>query len=109
MDSHQVNQYTSTIVFKAKDRIKGLRTYYSDLQMLGRHFLLKSSHFPQLRRYYTICNCLIPVVYIEYMRVVIELTHRNNVCQFDESLYDELDSHTVALTVKNYNKRRGMS
>ena len=77
--------------------------------MLGRHFLLISDKLPNVRRYYTICNCLVPTVYMEYLRVIYELTRKDNVCRFDDTLFVEEDTDTVALTIKDYKLKGGLS
>ena len=39
---------------------------------------------------------------MEYLRVIYELTRKDNVCRFDDTLFVEEDTDTVALTIKDY-------
>lgn len=77
--------------------------------MLGRHFLVTSTHLPNVRRYYTICNCIMPGIYEEYLRIIYEAVKMNNMCSLDNTLFTEEDVDFVALTVKNYRRIGGIS
>jgi len=52
---------------------------------------------------------MIPSLYEEYLRVLYEAIRNDNVCHFDETLFSEASSDIVALTIKNYLAKGGMS
>lgn len=53
---------------------------------------------------------MMPLVYEEYLRVIYEAIHNDNVCYFDETLFsDTEDVDFVALTIKNYYSKGGIS
>jgi hypothetical protein len=47
-----------------------VQRYYSDLAMLGRHYVVLNTLFPDKKRQYTICNCMEKTVYSEYIKVI---------------------------------------
>ena len=108
-ERHRVNDYTDTFIFKANRVIPGVKNYYRDLSMLGRHYKIESSDLKGKPRYYTICNCLIPSIYQEYLRVIYEAVKNDSVAHFDSSLFEDKDSNEVALTIKNYRRIGGLS
>jgi hypothetical protein len=65
-----VSNQTYTVNFQMKEEVEGVQRYYSDLSMLGRHFLVYSKEFPEKRRQYTMCNCMQKDVYLEYKKVI---------------------------------------
>ena len=64
---------------------------------------------PKVRRYYTTCTCMLPSLYDEYLRVISEAVKNRNICHFDETLFSEESSDTVALVIKNYASKGGFS
>ena len=40
--------------------IKDWRNWFSDVQMIGKHFLIYSQAIKDIKRHYTICNVMIP-------------------------------------------------
>jgi len=46
--------------------------------MIGKHFLVYNQRNKKVKRHYTICNCLLPQAYSEYMRVVNEFEKSNS-------------------------------
>ena len=38
----------------------GLKKWYSDLDMIGRHFVVYSESHPEVKRHYTVCNTMLP-------------------------------------------------
>lgn len=85
-----------------------LKRWYSDLGMIGRHFLVSSKRFPKIKRHYTICSCMRP----ELMNAFLKLAHdvlNGNQIDFDFSLLDTKDQDKICLTLKNYKMERGVS
>ena len=57
-----VNDSTSTFTFTHKDNkvVHNLKRWYSDVSMMGRHFLVSSMRHPRIKRHYTICSSMRP-------------------------------------------------
>lgn len=69
-DRHQINSFTQTIVFVTKDVVPGLRTFHSDISMIGKHYLVRKHNNHNVNRHYTISNCMRKDVYEEYIRII---------------------------------------
>ena len=67
-----INSTTSTITFNCLTQGKGIKRYYSDISMIGKHFLVTAETNMNVKRHYTICNCMKSEVYNEYLRVIKE-------------------------------------
>ena len=59
-----VNNTTSTFLFRLKteQKVKGLKKWYGNLDMIGRHFVVSSDDALEEKRHYTICNTMQPAV-----------------------------------------------
>lgn len=59
---YNVNEATATFVMQASNNrpVQNWRNWFSDIQMIGKHFLLYSSAVRDVKRHYTICNVMIP-------------------------------------------------
>lgn len=55
-------------------KVKNLKHWYSDLTMIGRHFLLYSEDMVKIKRQYTICNSIVPHVYEALLKLCSEKT-----------------------------------
>lgn len=108
-ERHKVNDYTDTFMLRTEKPVEGVKQFYRDLTMLGRHYKIVNDDLKEVVRYYTICNCLIPHIYQEYLRVIYEIVDNDTVCHFDNTLFLENDTNEVALTIKNYKKQGGLS
>jgi hypothetical protein len=64
------NNTTSTITFLALTQARGIKRYYSDLNFIGKHFLIASETNLNMKRHYTICNCMKKEHYNEYLRLM---------------------------------------
>jgi hypothetical protein len=71
--------------------------------------MLTSKDLPNVRRYYTTCTCMLPSLYDEYLRVIHEALKNDNICYFDETLFSEIPTDFVALVIKNYGTKGGLS
>jgi len=74
------------------------RDFYSDLSMIGRHFVVFDSAAPQIKRQYTICNAMIPSVY-------------KKLCSLEDlpSVVNEDEQTGIYLTAKNYMSATGVA
>ena len=61
-NKERVTDQTFTFTFTQKDNsvVHNLKRYYSDLAMMGRHFLVSSKRQPRIKRHYTICSVMRP-------------------------------------------------
>ncbi|CDW73069.1 cytochrome b5-like heme steroid binding domain containing protein [Stylonychia lemnae] len=102
-----VRKQTYTYTFGLNNEIKSVQGYYSDLKMIGRHYLVSSLFTPKKKRQYTICNCLSPNVYDQYLRLIKEFESHHKIksdfkTQIDQSFFQSQQSNEISLTVKTY-------
>ena len=59
---YNISPVTATFVMNTTDNrsIKDWRNWFSDVQMIGKHFLIYSQAIKDIKRHYTICNVMIP-------------------------------------------------
>lgn len=74
MDKKEVNAKDFSFCFETIDRkpVENFREWHSDLEMIGKHYLVSSAEHPNVQRHYTICNTLIPEFYYDITRVMDE-------------------------------------
>jgi hypothetical protein len=77
-----INSTTSTITFHCLTQAKGIKRYYSEIDMIGKHFLVTSESNINVKRHYTICNCMKSEVYNEYLRVMKEFKENGKAGHF---------------------------
>ena len=58
------------MTFGMTDVVPGVQRYYSDLNTLGKHYVVNNTLFPDKKRQFTICNCMEKTVYSEYVKVI---------------------------------------
>eukprot|EP00347_Sterkiella_histriomuscorum_P018114 403346733 len=100
----KVNEVTQTIRFQAAQPIEGLKQYYKDLSMMGKHFLVRSMKNRSVRRHYTVSNCMQKEAYQMYLG----LLNGDTKMQSEHTLKEE-DSQTFVITSKNYQSKSGVS
>ena len=105
----EVNSTTSTIIFKTLTQPKGIKKHYRDIHMIGKHFLICGEQNLNVKRHFTICNCMRKEVYNEYLRVLKEELDNEENIKFKEQLLNDTDSDEIVVTVKNYNIVGGLS
>ena len=59
-----------TVALTMEKAINGVQSYYGDVNMIGRHYLVYNKDGSDKKRQYTICNCMEQVVYEEYMNPI---------------------------------------
>lgn len=82
--------------------------WYTDLSMIGRHYLVYSKDFMQVKRQYAICNSIVPQVYKELCNLC-ELKLNNQSATFDYNLLDSVDKDSIYLTCKKYGSLKDVS
>lgn len=105
-----VNDTAATFTFTSaqKKQIKNLKLWYSDPQMIGRHFLVYSKDRPDIKRHYTICSCMSPPV----MKSLLELATTAMEKRIESAslgFLDSSDQDSVCLTIKMYQTKNGLS
>ena len=58
VERHAVNKFTNTITFKAESSVQDVQMHYKDIQMIGKHYLVRSTKNKSVKRHYTISNCM---------------------------------------------------
>lgn len=88
-NKERVNDTTSTFTFTHKDHkhVHNLKRWYSDLGMIGRHFLVSSKRHPKIKRHYTICSSMRPELMTELLKLALDALNHNEIT-FDNSLLD---------------------
>lgn len=76
--------------------------------MIGKHYLVASSHQPNKFRHYTICNTFVPEFY-GALTAALDSTLAGEERNFDKGLLNEDNSSQIWLTLKNYEKQTGVS
>jgi hypothetical protein len=104
-----INKTSATVSMSLPESVKGVSLFYSDLSMIGKHYLLQSVGNHNIKRHYTISNCMHKEAYQEYVRLL-------SVYLKGEKTQSGLDKYTIerpsgemVLTIKNYAQARGLS
>lgn len=97
-EKFDVNVDTKTYIFKSVDKkpVPNFKKWYSDPNMIGKHFLVNGVQDVQAKRQYTICNSMRPDILAHLLQVAEGGT-------VDQSALDDTDCDEIALTSKNYN------
>jgi hypothetical protein len=83
----------------------------NDIQAIGRHFLVRSFSQPYVKRHYTVCTCMKPEIYSEYMNAIAQF-ERGDKATFNDGVLQENNygkQAEIVCTVKNYRKPGGVS
>lgn len=84
-----------------------LRHFYSDLKMIGRHFVLSAESLPKHKRQYTICNAMIPDVQ-NYLMSLCDPEKAADAPPAPDAISGG-DVGSLWLTAKNYQARNGVA
>jgi len=83
--------------------------YYKSLATIGKHYLVNNILSPNVKRHYTVTNCLNNGAYQEYLKVIKEFQVKGVVNSMVDYYFGETDSTDIAITVKNYRRKNGLS
>ena len=86
--------FTFTFTHRDHKHVNNLRKWYSDLRMIGRHFLVSSKRHPKIKRHYTICSCMRPELMKELLKLAQDALNANDI-DFDMSLLDERNQDKI--------------
>ncbi|CDW77349.1 cytochrome b5-like heme steroid binding domain containing protein [Stylonychia lemnae] len=67
---YPVNSNTKCFVFRSHTNVPGISKYYPDISYIGKHYLLSSLDQFQVRRQYTISNCMQGETYNWYLKAI---------------------------------------
>jgi len=86
-NKNQVNDSTATFTFTSIDNepIANFKQWYSDPAMIGRHFLVFNVQNPSVKRHYTICSSMQPLIFTELINMANNLIS-GNPFTFDSNL-----------------------
>ena len=65
-----INKTSATVTMSLKESVPGVSLFYSDLSMIGKHYLLQSVGNHKVKRHYTISNSMHKDAYQEYVRLL---------------------------------------
>ena len=104
------NSIATTFRFQTSEKpvVKNFKHWYSDIEMIGRHFLLYSEDLVQVKRQYTICNSVIPNVYKSLLDLCAAKTNGEKI-EFDTNLLNSDDKNSFHITCKDYHTKKGVS
>lgn len=91
-NKERVTDSTFTFTFTQKENsvVHNLKRWYSDLAMVGRHFLVSSKRFPKIKRHYTICSCMRPEILQALINLELDVLNGKQL-NFDMTLLDTRD------------------
>ena len=82
--------------------------WYSDLSMIGRHYLVYSASDVLVKRQYTICNSIVPEVYWLLLDICdTKLQHRD--LKFNPGVFSDKNRNSIYLTCKDYQSKKGVA
>ena len=125
MDAREINKMTLAFVLETTDfkPLANNRLFYPDLDSIGKHYLVSTVANPWIKRHYTTCNAMDPLIYDtlvkklngdakaksdENSNMSVSLDDKPNHLategddDFPMQLLDSALSHKVRLCVKNY-------
>ena len=65
MDAREINKMTLAFVLETTDfkPLANNRLFYPDLDSIGKHYLVSTVANPWIKRHYTTCNAMDPLIY----------------------------------------------
>jgi len=109
--SYAVTSNTKSFIFKTSRVVDGIKSYYPDLGMLGKHFLLCDNSFRHknkiVHRHYTIANCMRKDFYEAISKAVEDQSESNK--EAVKIILNSDDKSDLSLTIKNYNVMKGLA
>lgn len=88
------------------------KQFYPGLSFFAKHFLVRSLDSKKVKRHYTSSNAMIPSAYKEYIRLLkIDLgdSKDSRANSMTPDFNAARDTNQINLTVKNYNRKSGLS
>jgi hypothetical protein len=81
--------------------VNNWKRWYDDLSMIGRHYLISSKRFPEVKRQYTVCSSVVPPIYSELLNLGSAVLKGESV-SFDKKIVSTSDTNTLHVTCKDY-------
>ena len=76
--------------------------------MVGRHYLVYSKRYPDVKRQYTVCSSILPPIYSELIRLGDEFL-RGEPTNLDRSIISTKETDSIYLTCKDYKTQKGVA
>lgn len=111
----KVNPATATYQFQTigSNSVANWKNYYSNLDFLAKHFMVKSMINSSLKvaRHYTVCHSMVPEFKADLIKLVDDHIAGNNdgIEKFKQTHMHDRDEDKICLTIKNYLKPKGLS
>lgn len=85
------------------DQLNSPTKFFDDIQMIGKHYLIWTKK-GNLRRHYTISNCLDPLVYRQYLKLISTCEQPKLLAGFNlnELLQEYKLMNEFVVTIKQY-------
>lgn len=77
--------------------------------MIGKHFLVYNKKDEKVKRHYTICCCMSPDSYKEYLSVIDNFFRSNVKLSLNKNILKAQPTRFLTLTIKNYVSKKGLS
>jgi hypothetical protein len=91
------------------EKVCGFKKWHSDLEMIGRHFLIYSQTLLATKRQYTICNAISPSLYPELLKM-LNVKSTEDRLDFDSAaILDNSDTDSIYVTAKDYHTAKGVA
>ena len=102
---------TETFTFSSIDGepVPNLKHWYNDPGMIGRHFLVFNVASPRVKRHYTICSSMQPVLHSELLKLAENIVSGDPNTDFDNSIFVNNDKKSISLTLKTYHTKTGLA
>ena len=106
----KVNDFAQTITFKGVQPTPGVKRFYKELTFIGKHYLVYLESRPEVKRHYTVSNCMKKEVYLEYVRALNDSINQRKPKPISEHLLEcDEDTSEITITCKNYKFKNGLS
>lgn len=90
------------------ENVTNWKHWYTDLSMIGRHYLVYSYDFMQVKRQYAICNSIVPSVY-KYLCNLCEKNLNIKTEPIKSGLPSLADTDSIFLTCKKNDSLKDVS
>lgn len=93
----------------SENGVKNWKHWYTEVPMIGRHFLVYSKKHMEVKRQYTICNSVVPEVYDELLRICEEKLSKQTEITANVKIIDSRNRDSIHLTSKDYKTQKGVA
>jgi hypothetical protein len=93
------------------EAVPHFKTYYENINEMGRHYCMWTRHREEIKRQYTICNSLTPAIYTEILKLARINTETGDTCiEINKDiLMNPSESDGCWMSYKNYKAKSGVA